>query len=239
MTGGYSQDRCRMRTAQEPVNSALPFSTKDDIPIDRSSVAKSAANARRSIVEPGHQVGLEPGRWPPSPPAGPGPDRAPALAPAPAPPLYTSAVGTTRLASPIASASSASTCRPVKISSLARDDPDQPRQALGAARAGDDAEQDLRLAQLGVVADDPQVAAQRQLAAAAQRVAGDGGDGGLRDARHGGEGVLEADGGPDHVLVGHPGHLLDVGAGREDLRAAVDDHGTDVGARADLLGRGA
>jgi hypothetical protein len=38
---------------------------------------------------------------------------------------------------------------------------------------GDDAEQDLRLTELGVVTGDAEVAAQRELAAAAERVAGD------------------------------------------------------------------
>ena len=45
--------------------------------------------------------------------------------------------------------------------------PDEPRQALGAAGTGDDTEQDLRLPELHVVAADPEVGAQRQLAAAA------------------------------------------------------------------------
>ena len=45
-----------------------------------------------------------------------------------------------------------STWRPVRIRSLARAGPDQAGQALGAAAAGDDAEQDLGLAEPGVVA---------------------------------------------------------------------------------------
>ncbi len=55
--------------------------------------------------------------------------------------------GTTRSTRPIASASSALTNRPVKIRSLALLGPDQPGQPLGAAGAGDDAEQDLGLAE--------------------------------------------------------------------------------------------
>ena len=50
---------------------------------------------------------------------------------------------------------------------------DQPGQALRAAAAGDDAEQDLRLAEHGPLAGDAVVAGQRQLAAAAERVAAD------------------------------------------------------------------
>ena len=58
---------------------------------------------------------------------------------------------------------------------------DQAGQPLGAAAAGDDPEQDLGLAELGGVADDPEVAGQRQLAAAAEGVAGHRGDGDPRD----------------------------------------------------------
>ena len=64
---------------------------------------------------------------------------------------------------------------------------DQPGQPLGAAGARDDAEQDLGLAEHRVVGGDPDVGAQRQLAAAAERVAGDRRDDRLGDPRHGGE----------------------------------------------------
>ena len=54
--------------------------------------------------------------------------------------------------------------------------PDQAGQPLRAAAAGDDAEQDLGLTEHGPLRRDPVVAGQRQLAAAAERVAGHGGD---------------------------------------------------------------
>ena len=95
---------------------------------------------------------------------------------------YTSSAGTTLSTRPIASASSALTNRPVKMRSLARLGPDQPGQPLGAAGARDDAEQDLRLAEGRVVGGDPDVGAQRELAAAAERVAGHRGDDRLGDA---------------------------------------------------------
>ena len=115
--------------------------------------------------------------------------------------------------------------------------PDQPGQPLGAAGAGDDAEQDLGLAQHRVVGRDPDVGAQRELAAAAERVAGDRGDDRLRDPRHGGERRLQRAGALDHVGVRHVGHLLDVRARGEDPLAAVHDDGLDVVALGGL-GRG-
>ena len=60
---------------------------------------------------------------------------------------------------------------------------DQPGEPLGAAGAGDDAEQDLGLAEHGVLGGEPDVGAQRELAAAAERVAGDRGDDRLGDLR--------------------------------------------------------
>ena len=79
--------------------------------------------------------------------------------------------------------------------SLARDGADQAGQALGPAAAGDDAEQDLGLAEAGPVGRDAQVAGQGQLAAAAERVAADRGDG---DPGDGGDGLerVEEDGPP-------------------------------------------
>ena len=60
---------------------------------------------------------------------------------------------------------------------------DGARQPLRAAAAGDDAEQDLGLAEHGSLAGDAVVARQRQLAAAAERVAADRGDHEPRDRR--------------------------------------------------------
>ena len=70
--------------------------------------------------------------------------------------------------------------------------PDQPGEPLGAAGAGDDPEQDLGLAEHGVVGGEPDVGAQRQLAAAAERVAGDRGDDRLGDPGHRGDRGLHA-----------------------------------------------
>ena len=61
---------------------------------------------------------------------------------------------------------------------------DQAGQPLRAAAARDDAEQDLGLAEPGLLAGDAEVAGQRQLATAAEREAGDRRDGGPRDVGH-------------------------------------------------------
>ena len=55
-------------------------------------------------------------------------------------------------------------------------DADEPRQALGAAEAGDDPELDLRLPEHRRAGRDPHVAGHRELAAAAERERVDGGD---------------------------------------------------------------
>ena len=54
--------------------------------------------------------------------------------------------------------------------------PDEPRQPLRAAAAGDQAELDLRLSELRVVGDDADVAAHRELEPAAEAEAVDRGD---------------------------------------------------------------
>ncbi len=54
--------------------------------------------------------------------------------------------------------------------SFARRRADEPGEPLGAATAGDDPEQDLGLAELRPLGHDPDVAGQRDLAAAAERV---------------------------------------------------------------------
>jgi hypothetical protein len=141
---------------------------------------------------------------------------------------YTSSSGTTASARPISSASSAPTCRPVKTRSLAF-----------AARARDDAEQDLRLADLRAGAEHPEVGAQGELVAAAEGVAGDRGDDRLGAAGHLDEGVLQLATPGDHAGAVEPGHRLDVGAGGEDALPAVEDDGADVLALAGLQRRGA
>ena len=109
---------------------------------------------------------------------------------------------------------------------------DQPGQPLGAAGAGDDAEQDLRLADLGRGAQHPEVGAQRQLVAAAEGVAGDAAMTGLGIRA---TAVKEAvSSRPQATMLGavELGHRLDVGAGGEHPLAAVEDDGPDVVARA-------
>ncbi len=85
-------------------------------------------------------------------------------------------LGTTRLASPIANASAASTARPVRIMSIARLVPDQPGQPDSAAvdqrHTPPPAEHPEHRALFG----HPQVAPQRELQAAGDRVATDRGD---------------------------------------------------------------
>ena len=109
---------------------------------------------------------------------------------------------------------------------------DQPGEALCAAPAGDDAEQDLRLAEHGPLAGDAVVAGERQLAAAAERVPGHGGDHHARDRRHRVERAV--DGGRDRPRLVGAAELGDVGAGGEDLLAAGDDNGAGrIGAEAD------
>ncbi|CAB4742474.1 unannotated protein [freshwater metagenome] len=72
----------------------------------------------------------------------------------------------------------------------AEDEVLRPRRAnetgepLGAAGPGDDPEEDLRLAEAGIVGSNAQIAAQRELAAAAERIAGDRGNRGLGDGCH-------------------------------------------------------
>ncbi len=110
---------------------------------------------------------------------------------------------------------------------------DQTGQALGAATAGDDAEQDLGLAPPGGVGAHAEVAGQRQLTATTEREPVHGGDGGPGDRRHGVEGVEEGLavggdvlGGPDRcrALVGVVEELADLGPGGEDPVTPGDDH---------------
>ncbi|KAG0762508.1 hypothetical protein G6F22_018622 [Rhizopus arrhizus] len=87
------------------------------------------------------------------------------------------------------------------------------RQTLRAAGARDHAQLDLRLAELGGVGGDDDVAHHGQFAAAAQRVAADCGDHGLPDALQGfpvaGD-VFAA----VHIHVRPVFHRADIGAGR-------------------------
>ncbi len=138
--------------------------------------------------------------------------------------------------SPIASASSAFDEPAGEDQVLGLRRADQPGQPLGAAGAGDDAEQHLGLAEDGVLGCEPHVGGERELAAPAQRVAGDGRDHGLRDPGDRGDRALQRAGALDHVRVGHVGHLLDVVAGGEDPLPAVHDDGAYVVALGGLGG---
>jgi hypothetical protein len=100
---------------------------------------------------------------------------------------------------------------------------------------GDDPEQDLRLPELRALAADPEIGAQRGFEAAAERVSGDRSHDRLGDLGDGGEGSLQPLGGHRHVGIGLVRHLLDIGAGREQLRATVDN-GADLRVCADLDG---
>src|SRR5438309_1534984 len=97
------------------------------------------------------------------------------------------------------------------------------RPALGAAGARDDAQIDLGLAEARAVAGDHEVTHQRHLAAASQGVAVD-----RRDQRLGeGGDARPAAGLVTAQLLDRAalGHVADVGARSEDLRAACQDHG--------------
>ena len=125
--------------------------------------------------------------------------------------------------------------RPVRHISIAFDLPTKPGQPLGAAEARHDAEVDLGLAELRGVGGDDEVAHHRELAAAAEAVAGDRGDDRLAAAhdRLGGAGEIVLD---EHVDEALRRHLLDVGAGGEGLLRAGDDDGAHPG-RGVHLGR--
>ena len=100
---------------------------------------------------------------------------------------------------------------------------------------GNDAELDFRLAELRIVRRDDEIALHRKLAAAAKREARDRGDDRLarmRGAIPSGDEVSEEN--IDERLVRH---LLDVGAGRERLVGAGDDHAADVGVRLERIDR--
>src|SRR6185503_10330321 len=92
------------------------------------------------------------------------------------------------------------------------------------AAAGDDGEVDLGEAQARVGGGDADVAGQRQLEAAAEGVAADGGDDRLRAALHqGAELHAPAVLAEDRRHLGR-GELADVGAGGERLVAGADHH---------------
>ena len=103
---------------------------------------------------------------------------------------------------------------------------DKARQALSAARAGYGADDDLGLAELGLLARQDDVAHHGELAAAAEREAVHGGDDGrlgLGQRRPVRQEVALA-----HVAERLVLHLLDVGAGGEGTRRAGQHHACDL-----------
>ena len=132
-----------------------------------------------------------------------------------------SAAGTTRETRPQRSASAASIMRPVRTMSMALDLPTKARQPLRPAHARHDAERDFGLAEFRVVGSDDEIAHHGEFAAAAKRVAGDGGDDRLANAGK----FFPAD---EEILkicfdIGLGLHFLDVGAGGESLFRAGED----------------
>jgi hypothetical protein len=134
----------------------------------------------------------------------------------------TSASSRTRSASPIAWASSAPTVRPVRISSFASG-PDDPRQALCAPGARHDPQRHLGQAEDGGAAGEAEVGGERELAAAAERVAVDRGDRDLRGGRQRVESPLKHPVARVELGGGEAKQGLHVGAGREVPRSAGDD----------------
>ena len=112
---------------------------------------------------------------------------------------------------------------------------DRAREPLRAADARDDAELDLGLAEFRRVGRNDDVALHRELAAAAERETGNRRDHRLAHARNAIPRweVLLVD-----VHVALAGHLLDVGAGRERLLRAGDDHAADRVVRLECVDRG-
>ena len=162
------------------------------MPISRSSVANRPAKAAVSSRSPLSRS--TPGRWSmhsfAAARASAGPPtncRAQAERGRAAP----RSAGTTWSASPMRSASAAADEATGEDQLLGPGGTDQPGQPLGAAGAGDDPQLDLRLAEGGVVGGDPDVGAQRQLAATAEGVAVDRGDHRLGDRGHRPERVLQ------------------------------------------------
>ncbi len=143
--------------------------------------------------------------------------------------------GTTSLARPIRSASSAPTGRPVMISSIARAVADHQRQPHGHPVAADDVPAPLQRPEYGVLSDDPDVGEEGVLEAGRHRPAVDRGDHRLEDIDPAGVaafpgGVVDA--GPELVPVGRLalaelGGVLQIPARAEGL-ALAGDHQDEV-----------
>ena len=160
----------------------------------RAASSVSAGGGERLLLDRqavGQRAARAPGRPPPWRGRGPAPAPPPARPPSASAASSTSSGATTRFTSPMASASSARTWRPVRIISLARDDPTRRGSRCVPPATGDDAEQHLGQPEPRVLGAHPEVAGQRQLEPAAESEAVDRGDrrpgdGGQR-AQRGGE----------------------------------------------------
>ena len=123
----------------------------------------------------------------------------------------------------------------MRIIAIAFDLPMRARQALRAAGPGDDADVDLRLAELRALPGDDEVERHRQLAAAAQGPAVDRGDHRLRDPANA---IPLADAvGEQHVDRRRARHLADVGARGERPLVAGHHDRADAVVSVELLER--
>ncbi len=106
-------------------------------------------------------------------------------------------------------------------------------EPLRAAAAGNNPEIDFRLAEAGILRCDDNIAAHRQLAAAAERESAHGGNhrlGDLIDLVAIGEAFLDA------LIEGAAvGHFLDIGAGGKNFFTTGDDDRADLGVLIELL----
>ena len=105
---------------------------------------------------------------------------------------------------------------------------DDAGHALGAAEAGDDAQTDLRLTELGLFGSHANVAGQGHFTAAAQGEAVHCGDGGLGEHVHSHEDAVAQLGEGQTLFHAHGSHLADVGAGDEGTAGTGDDHNIHV-----------
>ena len=158
---------------QRPVKSALPGPCSRKL--RRRSGVLGAEHLGEQLAARGRgrrpARGRGPRRWPAWPAPAPRPRPRPARPPAPGPGRAARSGGTTSSTRPMRRASSAFDLAAGEDQVLGPGGPDQAGQPLRAAAAGDDAEQDLGLAEHGLLGGDAEVAGQGQLAPAAEGVA--------------------------------------------------------------------
>ncbi len=108
---------------------------------------------------------------------------------------------------------------------------------MSSADAGDRAERDFRLAELGGIGGDDDVAHHGEFATAAEGVAADGGNGRLAA---GGQAAAADAGevGIEHVDEALRLHFLDVGAGGKRLFIACNEDAADGGVILEIVDRG-